>query len=63
MEHQADEGSGEIRLLIRVQPVWDIWSVRVIGPRLFLSAGHDPDVHEERFLRRARSNLGGGVPR
>ena len=53
MEHRADESSGEIRLLIRAQPVWDIWSVEVIGPRLFLRVGHflDRGIELQRGFR------------
>ena len=46
-----------------VQRERDLWSVRVVGPRLFLRAGHDSDFYQEGILLRARSNLRGDVPR
>ena len=36
IEHRADENSSKVGLLPKVQLVWDIWSVGVLGPRLLL---------------------------
>ena len=43
----AEEVSGEPGLLVIVQLVCDHWGIEVVGPRLFLRAGHGPDLHEE----------------
>ena len=36
----------------------DVWSVGVIGPRVFLRVRHGPDVYEERIRRRVGSKVG-----
>ena len=40
IENRGDEGSGEIGLLCKVQIVWDLRSIRIVRPRLFLSVRH-----------------------
>ena len=47
VENRTDEKSGEICLLPKVQIVWDLWSIRVAGPRAFLRVGHDSGVYSE----------------
>ena len=46
IEHRANEKSGEIGLLVKVQLVFDIWGIGIIGPRILLRARHDLDVHK-----------------
>ena len=46
IENRSDEESSETSLLRKVLAVWDLWSVRIIGPRSRLSIGHGPDVYE-----------------
>ena len=58
IEGRGDERSGEISLLVEVQMVWDLWSIRVVRPRLVLHVPHDPDVYEGGLRRRAESKLG-----
>ena len=51
IENRPDENSGEVSLLPKVQIVWDLWGVGIIGPGLFV--GHGSDVDEgERFQPR-----------
>jgi len=45
-KHRGDENSGEIGLFLDVQIVWDLWSIGIIGPGLFLEVKHDPGVDE-----------------
>ena len=59
VENRADEKSGEIGLLLKVQRVRELWSIRTIGP-IWLRVGHNSDVYEEGFRRRAGSILGDG---
>lgn len=40
IEYRADEESGEVGLLSEVEPVWDLWSVRVAGPGRSPIASH-----------------------
>ena len=40
IENRADENSGEIELLYKVQIVPDLWSIGIIGPGLELRIGH-----------------------
>lgn len=46
IEDQADEGSGEPGLLIEVQKGWNFWSIRVVGPWVFLGARHGSGMCE-----------------
>ena len=62
IENCADEESGEIGLLLKVQGVRDIWSVRIGRPR-FLRVRHSPNVYEEGFRRGAGLKVGEGIPR
>ena len=50
IENCADEESGEIGLLLKVQGVRDIWSIRIGRPR-FLGARHGSDVYDEVGVR------------
>ena len=43
IENRTDEVSGEIGLLPKVQVEWNLWSVRIIGPGLFVGHGSDAD--------------------
>ena len=54
VEHRTDESSGKICFLERVQSVWDLWSIRIIRPRLLLRVGHGLDVYDG-FRWRAES--------
>ena len=47
VENPVDKTPGERRLLAKVRIVYDVWSIRTIGPRVFLGVGHDPDVYEK----------------
>ena len=47
VENPADGKPGRIRLLAKVRRVGDIWSIRIIGPRVLLRVGHGPDMIEE----------------
>ena len=47
VENPVDKSPGERRLLDKVQIVWDVWSIRTIGPRVLLGVGHGPDVYEK----------------
>ena len=58
IEHRADESPSEVGLLLEVQLVWDIWSVRVIGPRVSQGVRHGSDVYEKGFRRRVGSKVG-----
>ena len=40
----ANQESGKIFLLRKVQPGWDLWSVGTIGPGCFGRVRHDSDV-------------------
>ena len=44
IEYCTDEISGEINLLHKVLPMWDLWSVRIIGPGHFQRARHYSDA-------------------
>ena len=59
IENQADEISGKTGLLIKVQMVRDLGSIRIVGPWLVL-APHDSDVYEGVLWRRAESKVGRG---
>ena len=50
VEHRLYEGTGKIRLLLYVQKVWDLWSIRIIGPGRELPARHGPGVYVRRKL-------------
>lgn len=41
VEYRADKKSSKIRLLSTVQPVWDLWGIRVIGPGRSPVVRHD----------------------
>jgi len=45
VENRAEENSGEIDLLLKVLTVWDLGSIRVIGPRLELRVRHASSVY------------------
>lgn len=60
VKSRADESPGGIGFLERAQMLWDLWSVRVIGPRLLLRARHYPDVYDEGFWQRVGLDLGRG---
>jgi len=40
VKNGSDEYSGKVGLLLQVQRVWDLGSVGIIGPELFLRVGH-----------------------
>ena len=44
VENRADKNPCKIGLLVLVQRARDLWSVRVVGPWLFLRVGHDSDT-------------------
>ena len=58
VENRTDEDSGEIGLLPKVQIEWDLRSVRVIGPGLFV--GHGSDVDEGGISAKGEIELGEG---
>lgn len=45
VENRGDEHSGKVGLLLKVQNIWDLWSIGVVGPRLLLRVRHSPDVY------------------
>ena len=45
VENPADETPSEICLLGKVPEVWDVWSIRMIGPGVLLRVGLGPDVY------------------
>ena len=49
--YHAHELSSEDVFLQIIIPEWDLWSVGVIGPGLFRSGGHGPDVFNWRWRR------------
>ena len=57
--YRGDEISGERGLLERVQTVWNLWGVRVIGKWLFLRVRHSSDVRGGRILVKGRVKGGG----
>ena len=46
VENPTDEPPSEIRLLGKVQIIWDVWGIRTIGPRVLLRVGHGPGAQE-----------------
>jgi len=58
IENCTDEDSGEIGLLPKVQFEWNLWSVRIIGPGLFV--GHGSDVDEGGISAEGEIELGEG---
>ena len=63
IENRVDDVSGETGLLVEVQMVWNLWSVRIVGPRRMLHIPpHDPNLYQG-GLRRGRVEGGEeGVP-
>lgn len=49
IEDRADEIPGETLLLPNVQAVWDLGSIKMVGPGFLLRVGHSLDVYEGRF--------------
>ena len=48
IENPADWISGESCLLVEVQMVWNLWSVRIVRPRRMLHVPfHDTGVYQE----------------
>ena len=45
VENPVDKTPSERRLLDKVPDVWDVWSIRMIGPGVLLRVGHGPDVY------------------
>lgn len=43
VENGGDEKSGESTLLQRVLEICELWSIRIVRPRLFLVVRHSPD--------------------
>ena len=50
IENRADKVSGEIGLLQEMQMIWDLWSIRMVGPRPFTRVGHGSDVYKGRSI-------------
>ena len=46
IENRGNENSGEVGCSFKVQVVRDLWSIRIVGPGLFLRVRHDSDVCE-----------------
>jgi len=46
VENRADENSGKIELLQKVQTVRDLWSVGIIGPGLKLKIRHGLGMYD-----------------
>jgi len=62
VENWGEEVSGEIELFCNVYRVCDLWSIRIIGPRLWPGVGHDPGMYpDEGFRWRAGSKVGRGA--
>ena len=59
IENGGDETSGEPGLFIKVQIIWDLRSVGVVGPHPRLRVEHGLDVCEEVSRWRTGSKLGG----
>lgn len=51
VEYCAEERPGKICLLFEVQQVWDLWSVRIAGPRFIPSNIHGSGVYVEPWER------------
>lgn len=46
VENRSDEKPGKIGLVRKVNVVRDFRSIRVVGPRIFLSVGHGSDAYD-----------------
>ena len=58
IKHCTDKEPREIELLPEVQPVWDLWSIRILGPGDLRGVRHGSCMHEE--LEGGISVEGGG---
>ena len=59
IENRADKGPGEPGLLQSVQGVWDLWSIRIIGPRSFPRVRHGVSMCSRRGIA-AKGGVDGG---